>query len=195
MNHSVQGHLRWMGHSKEFWQNAVHWRRKWQPTPVFLPWEPHGRYEKAKRYDVRGWAPQAWRCPNMLQGKWGGELPLIISPVRMKQLGQSGNDAKLWVFGGESKVWCWKEQYCIETSNVRSMNQGKWDMVNQKMTRVNMNILGISKLKWRGRGEFNSYDHYIYYHGQESLRKKWSNPHSHKESRMQYLGAISKITG
>ena len=47
---------------------------------------------------------QARRCPNMLLVKEGGQLPLIIAPVRMKQLGQSRNDAKLWVFGGESKV-------------------------------------------------------------------------------------------
>jgi len=51
------------------------------------------------------------------------------------------------------------------------MNQGKLDMVKQEMARVNINILGISKLKWMGMGEFNSYDHYTYYSGQESLRR------------------------
>ena len=51
------------------------------------------------------------------------------------------------------------------------MNQGKLEVVKQEMTRVNINILGISELKWTGMGEFNSDDHYIYYCGQESLRR------------------------
>ena len=68
--------------------------------------------------------------------------------------------------GDRSKVWCCKEQHCIGTWSVRPMNQGIW-----KMARVNVDILGISKLKWTGMGEFNSDDHYIYYCGQESLRR------------------------
>ena len=67
--------------------------------------------------------------------------------------------------GDRSKVRCCKEQYCIGIWNVRSMNQGKLE------ARVNVDILGISKLKWTGMGEFNSDDHYIYYCGQESLRR------------------------
>ena len=51
------------------------------------------------------------------------------------------------------------------------MNQGKLEVVKQEMARVNVDILGISKLKWTGMGEFNSSDHYIYYCGQESLRR------------------------
>ena len=62
------------------------------------------------------------------------------------------------------------EQYCIGTWNVRSMNQGKWKWSN-RMARVNIDILGISELKWTGMGKFNSDDHYIYYCGQESLRR------------------------
>ena len=72
------------------------------------------------------------------------------------------------VTGDGSKVRCCKEQYCIGTWNVRPMNQGKLEMVQQEMARVNINILGISELKWTGMGEFNSDDHYIYYCGQES---------------------------
>ena len=64
--------------------------------------------------------------------------------------------------GDRSKVWYCKEQYCIGTWNVRSMNQGKLEVVKQEMARVNVDILGISKLKWTGMGEFNSDDHYIY---------------------------------
>ena len=73
------------------------------------------------------------------------------------------------VTGDRSKVRRCKEQYCIGTWNVRSMNQGKLEVVKQEMARVNVNNLGISELKWTGMGEFNSDDHYIYYCGQESL--------------------------
>ena len=75
------------------------------------------------------------------------------------------------VTGDRSKVQCCKEQYCIGTWNVRSMNQGKLEMVKQKMARVNIDILGISELRWTGMGEFNSDDHCKYYCGQESLRR------------------------
>ena len=61
-----------------------------------------------------------------------------------------------------SKVQCCKEQYCTETWNIRSMNQGKLEMVKRQMARVNTNILGMSELKWTGMGEYNSDDHYIY---------------------------------
>ena len=70
-----------------------------------------------------------------------------------------------------SKVCCCKEQYCIGTWNVRSMNQGKLEVVKQEMARVNVNILGICELKWTGMGEFNSDDHYIYYCRKESLKR------------------------
>ena len=75
------------------------------------------------------------------------------------------------VTGDRSKVRCCKEQYCIGTWNVRSMNPGKLEVVKQEMARVNTDILGISELKWTGMGKFNSDDHYIYYCGQESLRR------------------------
>ena len=73
------------------------------------------------------------------------------------------------VSGGESKLQCCKEQYSIEIWNVRSMNQGKLQVVKQEMIRVNLNILEISEIKWIGMSKFNSDDHYIYYCGQESL--------------------------
>ena len=73
--------------------------------------------------------------------------------------------------GDGSKVQCCKEQYCIRTWNVRSMNQGKLKVVKQDIARVNIDILEISELKWTGMGEFNSDDHYIYYCGQKSLRR------------------------
>ena len=64
-----------------------------------------------------------------------------------------------------------QEQYCIGTWNVRSMNQGKLEVVKQEMARVNTDIVWLSELKWTGMGDFNSDDHYIYYRGQESLRR------------------------
>ena len=73
--------------------------------------------------------------------------------------------------GDRSKIRCCKEQYCIGTWNVRSMNQSKLEVVKQEMARMNINFLGISELRWTEMGEFNSDDYYIYYCGQESLRR------------------------
>ena len=75
------------------------------------------------------------------------------------------------VTGDVSKARCYKEHYCIGTWNVRAMKQGKLEVVKQEMARVNVDILGISELKWTRMGDFNSDDHYIYYCGQESLRR------------------------
>ena len=75
------------------------------------------------------------------------------------------------VTGDGSKVQSCKEQYCIGSWNVRSMNQGKMEVIKQGMARVNVDILGISELKWTAMGEFSSDDQYVYYCGQESLRR------------------------
>jgi len=72
--------------------------------------------------------------------------------------------------GDESKIQCCKEQYCIGTWNVSSTNQGKLDVIKQEIVRININILGISEIKWTGMEKFNSDDLYIYYCGQESHR-------------------------
>ena len=88
-----------------------------------------------------------------------------------------------------------KENHIIGTWNVRSMNQGKLEVIKQEIAQVNIDILGIIKLKWTGMGEFKSDDHYIYDCGQESLRRKGvaiivlTN-----ESKMQYLDVVSKMT-
>ena len=81
------------------------------------------------------------------------------------------------VTGDRSKIRCCKEQYYIGAWNVRSMNQGKLEVVKQ-MARVNIDILEISELKWIRMGEFNSDDHYIYYCGQESFRRNGVAPQS-----------------
>ena len=83
-----------------------------------------------------------------------------ITPERMKGWSQSKKQyPAVDVTGDRSKVPCCKEQYCIRTWNVRSMNQGKLEVVKQEMAGVDVNILAISKLKWTGMGEFNSNDH------------------------------------
>ena len=92
------------------------------------------------------------------------EISGEITPERMKGWSQSKYPV-VDVTGDRSKVRCCKEQYCIETWNVRSMNQGKLEVVKQEMARVNVDILGISELKWTGMGEFNSDDHYILWAG------------------------------
>ena len=98
------------------------------------------------------------------------------------------------VSGSESKIQCCKEQYCIGNWNVRSMYQGKLEVVKQEMARVKIDILGISELKWMRMGKFNSDDNYIYYCGQESLRRNGVALIVNKDSEMQYFGAISKMT-
>ena len=86
------------------------------------------------------------------------------------------------VTGDGSKVRCCKEQYFIGTWNVRSMNQGKLEVTKQEMARMNVDILGISELKWTGVGEFNSDDHYFYYCVQDSLRRNGANIIVNKKS-------------
>ena len=79
----------------------------------------------------------------------------------MKGWSQSKNNTQLWMTGDRSKAQCYKQQYCIGTWNVRSMNQGKLEVVKQEMARVNIHILGISNLKWTGMGEFNLDDQMV----------------------------------
>ena len=112
-----------------------------------------------------------WQVPNMLQ-----EISGEVTPERIKGWSQSKNNTQ-WIVSqvnvtcDRSKVQCCKEQYCIGTWKVRSMNQGKLEVVKQEMASVNVDILGISQLKWMGMSEFNSDDYYIYYYRQETLRK------------------------
>ena len=151
-------------------QRASWWkwkrRMKWQTTSVFLPWEPHDQYEKANRYDTERWTPQVSRGPICYWRR-------VQSNSRKNEETEPKQKQHpvAHVTGDGSKVQCCKEQYCIGTWNVRSMNHGKLWVVKQKMARVNTDILGISEPKWTGMGEFNSDDHYIYYCGQESLRR------------------------
>ena len=84
-----------------------------------------------------------------------------------REMGERFKSEGIYIY----KVLCCKEQYRIGTWTVRSMNQGKLEVVKQEMARVNINILGISKLKSTGIGEFNSDDHYIYTVGKNPLEE------------------------
>ena len=100
------------------------------------------------------------------------EISGEITPERMKGWSQSKKQYPVvGVTGDKSKVRCCKEQYCTGTWNVRSMSQGKLEVVKQEMARANIDILGISELKWTGMGEFNSDDHFIYDCGRNSLEE------------------------
>ena len=94
-----------------------------------------------------------------------------VTPEKIKRQSKAKTTPSCGCTNNGSKVQCYKEQYFIGTWNVRPMNQDKWKMVKQEMARVNIIILGISELKWTGMAEFSSDDHYIYYGGQESLRR------------------------
>ena len=121
-----------------------------------------------KNKKIRHWKMNSpgWYMPNMLL-KINGE----ITPERMKGWSQSKSNTQLWMWLAIEARSNANEQYYIGTWNVRSMNQGKLEVAKQEMARVNVDILGISGLKWARMGEFNSDDHYIYYSGQESLRR------------------------
>ena len=125
---------------------------------------------------------------NMLLEKRGE-----ITPEKMERQSQSNNNTQLWMWlVMEVKSNAVKNKYCTGTWNVRSTNQGKLEVVKQEMARVNIDILGISELKWTGMGKFNSYDHHIYYCEQESLWRNGLALKSTKEAEMQFLGTISK---
>ena len=149
-------------------QPVVHWRREWKTTSVFLPWEPHEQYEKAKRYEssLKGELHRSVGAQYATGEEWRNNTRKN-EEMEPKQKQHPVVD----VTGDRSKVQCYKGRCYIEAWNVRSMNQGKLEVVKQEKARVNINILWISELKWTGMGEFNSEDHHIYYHGQESLRR------------------------
>ena len=121
------------------------------------------------------------------------EISGDITSERMTRWSQSNNNIQLWKWLViEARSRCCKEQYCIGTLNIRSMNQGKLELVKQEMARVNVDILGITKLKWAGMGELNWDDHYIYYCGQESLRRNGVAIMVNKRVRTAVLGCNLK---
>ena len=177
------------GHGGEVWQHVVHWRREWRTTSVFLPWKPHDQCRKQNYRILKEELLRSVGAKYTTGDQW-----------RNNSRKNEGMEPKqkqypiVDVTGDRSKVQCCKEQYCIGSWNVRSTNQGKLEVVKQEMARLNVDIWGISELKWTGIGEFNSDDHYIYYCRQESLRRNGVVIRSTKESEMQYLDGISKMT-
>ena len=106
-----------------------------------------------------------------------------ITPERMNGWSQSKNNTQLWMgLVIEARFDAVKSNTAQEPGMLGSMNQGILEVVKWQMTRVNVDILGISELKWTGMGEFNSDDHYIYYSGQESLRRNGSSYHGQQKS-------------
>ena len=166
LSHAVWGYPRWMGHAGEVWQNVVHWRRERQPLQYSCLENPMKVWKEKNDRTLKEELPRSVGAQYAAGDQWRNNS--------RKNEGMEPKQEQYTVVdvtGGRSKVWCYKEQYCIGTWNVKSMNQGKLEVVKQEMARVNVDILGIIKLKWTGMGEFNSDDHYIYYWGQESLRR------------------------
>ena len=141
------GHPRRMGHGGEVWQNVVHWKKERQTTSVFLPWDPMNSLKRQNDRTLKDELPRLVGAQYATGDQW-----------RNNSRKNEGMDPKqkqhpvVYVTGDRNKVWCCKEQYCIGTWNARSMNQGKSEVVKQEMARVNIDILGISKLKWTGMG-------------------------------------------
>ena len=144
-----------MGHGRKFWQNVVHWRREWQNTSVFLPWDPMNSMKRQKDRTLKDELPRSVGAQYATGDQWRSN-----SRKNKEMESKQKRHPVVDVTGDGSKVQCCKEQYCIGTCNVRSMNQGKLEVVKQEKARMNIDILGISKLKWTEMGEFNSDDHY-----------------------------------
>ena len=160
--------VRWTGHGGEFWQNVVHWRREWQTLQDSCL---ENRMNSMKRQKKKN-RTLKYELPRFAGAQYAtGDQWRNNSRKNEEKEPKQKQCPAVDVTGDGSKVRCCKQQYCMGTWNVRSMNQGKLEVVKQEMARVNINILGISELKWTGMSEFNSDDHYIYHCGQASLRR------------------------
>ena len=118
LSHAVWGHPGQIGHGGEVWQNAVHWRREWQTTSVFLPWEPQEHYERQKDRTLKDELPRSVGAQYATGDQWRNN-----SRKNEETKPKQKQHPVVNVTGDRSKVWCCKEQYCIGTWNVRSMNQ------------------------------------------------------------------------
>ena len=171
------------GHTRHVWRGLTEcgplerswWRGLTECGPLekgmanpfsILPREPNERYEKQKDRILKEELPKSVGAQYAIGDQWRNNTRKNegMEPKQKQHPVVDGT-------GDRSKIQCCKKQYCIGTWNVRSMNQGKLEVVKQEMARVKINILGISELRWTGIGEFNSDDHYIYYFRQESLRR------------------------
>ena len=128
LSHTVWDHPKWVGHGGEVLQNVVHWRREWQTTSVFLPSEPHEQYEKANDRILKGELPRLVGAQQAAGDQWRNNS--------RKNEGMEPKKKQYPAVGltcDKRKVQSCKEQYCIGTWNVRSMNQGKLQVVKQEM--------------------------------------------------------------
>ena len=156
----MQGHPR---------QDVAPWRREWQTTAVLETQEPHEQMKRQKDMTLKDEPLQL----EGIQYAIGEDQTAITNNFKKNEAAgpKQKRRSVVNVCGSESEVQCCREQCCIGTWNVRSINQGKLDVVKQEMARVNIDILGISELKCAGMGEINSDKHFIYYCGQESHRR------------------------
>ena len=166
LSHAEWGDSRRVGHGGEIWQNVVHWRGNSKPLQYACLENAMNSMKRQNDRIVKEELPRLVGAQYATGDQWRNNSKKNEG-MEPKQKQYPDVD----VTGDRSKVQCCKDQYCIGTWNVRSMNQGKLEVVKQEMVRANVNILGISELKWTGMGEFNSDDHYIYFCGQESLRR------------------------
>ena len=133
---------------------------EWQTTSVFLPWELYKQYERQKERTLKDELPRSVGAQYATGDQWrnNSRKNEVMGPKQKQYPAVDGTSDR-------SKIPCCREQYCIGTWIVRFTNQSKLEVVKQEMTRVNIDILGISELRWTGMGEFNSDDHYIYCFG------------------------------
>ena len=154
LSHAVWGHPKRTGHGGKVWQKLVHWRREWQTTSVFLPWERHEQYkmqnDRILKEELTGSVGAQYATGDQWENNSRKNEGMKPKQKQYPAVDMTGN---------RSKVWCYKEQYCIGTWNVRSMNQGKLEVIKDEMARVKIDVLGSRELKWTGMGEFNSDDH------------------------------------
>ena len=138
--------------------------------------EKHVTLWKDKRYDTGDEPPPPATRSEGVQYATGSEQRPIINTNSSRKNETAGPKWKQCSVvdgsGGKGKVQCCKEQYCIGTWNLRSMNQGKLDAVRQEMVKLNPDSSGVSELKWKGMDKFTSDDHYSYNCRQEYLRRK-----------------------
>ena len=166
LSHVMWGHPRWMGHGREVLQNAVHWEGNGKPLQYSYLENPMNSMKRQNDRILKEELPRLVGDQYTTRDQWRNN-----SRKNERKEPKQKQYTVVDVTGDSSKVRCCKEQYCIETWNVRSINQGKLKVVKQEMARVTVDILGISELKWTGIGEFNSDDYYIYCCGQNSLRR------------------------
>ena len=155
-----------MGHGGEFWQNVVPWRRNGKPLQYSCLKNPMKSMKRQKYMTLKNELPRSVDAQYAMGEEWRN-----TSRENEEAEAKRKQCPAVDVTGDGSKVWCYREQYCIGTWDARFMNQGTLEVVKQEIARVHIDILGISELKGTRMGKFNSVDHYIFCCGQEFLRR------------------------